>query len=262
MESAMRLKTIAKVILFISLGLFLASRLANGTLSFYIHPRFNTLTAVAAITFILIGLIYAYQHRQTMLTGTDEHDHDHQRHDHAHEHDHSHDLSWLALAILAIPVLLGVMVQPQPLGAAALQNREINTSMLASAQAPGGSQLAVIPTAGERNILDWLYLFRDMGNAAAFNGEPVHVIGFVYRDDRFAADEFMVSRFTVSCCVADAAPIGLIVRWPEAPELAADEWVEVSGTLQAGTFSGEKIPLLIADQVVITEPPTQPYLYQ
>jgi uncharacterized repeat protein (TIGR03943 family) len=258
----MRLKTIIKVILFISLGLFLASRLVNGTLSFYIHPRFNVLTAVAAITFILMGLIYAYQHRQTILTGADDHDHDPHDHDHGHDHDHSHDLSWLALAILAIPVLLGVMVQPKPLGAAALGNREINTSMLASAQAPGGSQLAVIPTAGERNILDWLYLFRDQGEAAAFDGEPVHVIGFVYRDDRFAADEFMVSRFTVSCCVADAAPIGLIVRWPAAPELAADQWVEVKGTFLAGTFNGDDLPLLIADEVVITEPPAQPYLYQ
>ncbi|MCL4261743.1 MAG: TIGR03943 family protein [Anaerolineae bacterium] len=257
-EFAMRLKTIAKVILFISLGLFLASRLSNGTLSFYIHPRFNALTAVTAATFILIGLLYAYQHRQIIFTGADDHDHRH----HDHQHDHSHDLSWLALLILALPVLLGVIVQPKPLGAAALGNREINTSLLASAQAPSGSQLAVIPTAGERNILDWLYLFRDRGDAAAFNDEPVHVIGFVYRDDRFAADEFMVSRFTVSCCVADAAPIGLIVRWPDAPELAADQWVEVSGTLQAGTFDGREIPLLIADEVVNTETPSQPYLYQ
>lgn len=262
MDTTMRLKTIAKVILFISLGLFLASRLSNGTLSFYIHPRFNALTAVTAITFILIGLLYAYQHRQTIFTGADDHDHDHHTHDHAHDHDHSHDLSWLALAILAIPVLLGVMVQPKPLGAAALQNREINTSLLASAQAPGGSQLAVIPTAGERNILDWLYLFRDRGDAAAFNDEPVHVIGFVYRDDRFAADEFMVSRFTVSCCVADAAPIGLIVRWPDAPDLAADQWVEVKGTFLAGTFDGNELPLLIANEVLVTDAPAQPYLYQ
>ncbi|HRQ36842.1 MAG TPA: TIGR03943 family protein [Chloroflexota bacterium] len=256
----MRLKTIAKVILFLSLGLFLASRLSNGTLSFYIHPRFNPLTAVTAITFFLVGLIYAYQHRHTILHSATEHDHDH--HDHTHDHDHSHDLSWLALAILAIPVLLGVMVQPKPLGAAALGNREINTGLLTSAQAPSGSQLAVIPTAGERNILDWLYLFRDRGNAAAFNGESVHVIGFVYRDDRFTADEFMVSRFTVSCCVADAAPIGLIVRWPDAPELAPDQWVEVKGTFQAGTFNGNEMPLLIADEVVNTDPPSQPYLYQ
>lgn len=260
MDTTMRLKTIAKVILFLSLGLFLVSRLSNGTLSFYIHPRFNPLTAVAALTFIFIGLIYAYQHRQIILTGADEHDHDHHGHD--HDHGHSHDLSWLALGILAIPVLLGAMVQPKPLGAAALGNREINTGLLASAPAPRGSQLAVIPTAGERNILDWLYLFRASPDIAAFNGEPVHVIGFVYRDDRFAADEFMVSRFTVSCCVADAAPIGLIVRWPHAPELAADQWVEVTGTFLAGAFNGNEMPLLIADEVVITDAPAQPYLYQ
>jgi putative membrane protein len=62
--------------------------------------------------------------------------------------------------------------------------------------------------------------------------------------------------------VADAAPIGLIVRWPDAPDLAADQWVEVQGTFLAGTFNGDELPLLMADEVVITDAPAQPYLYQ
>jgi uncharacterized repeat protein (TIGR03943 family) len=251
----MTLKTIAKVMIFLLLGLFLGSQLWWGTLNFYIHPRFNMLIGLAAVGLVITGLVYAYQHRHALLTSEPDHDHE-------HEHAHSHDLSWLALAILALPLILGVAVRPKPLGAAALQNREINAGSLSSLQAPSGSQLAIMPTAGERNILDWLYLFQSSEDPADFAGEPVHVIGFVYQDDRFSETQFMVSRFTVSCCAADAVPVGLVVQWPDTAQLPPDTWVEVTGTLQTGEFNGQTMPILQAEEVSETEQPAQPYLYQ
>lgn len=252
------MKQTIKVILLIALGIFLLSRLLNGTLSFYIHPRFNVLTLLTAVALIGLGIGYAIQQRRQTAHGH------HQQADHDHEHGHSHDVAWAGLLLLALPVVLGLLVEPRPLGATALQNREINigNAPLASANAPEGSQLSVIANAGERNIMDWLTMFQRSGEPTAFAGEEAHVIGFVYRDDRFADSQFMVSRFTVSCCVADAAPIGLIVEWPDTAVLTPDSWVEVSGTIQAGTFNGVEMPVLVADSVTPTETPSQPYLYQ
>ncbi len=251
------MKQTVKVILLIALGLFLLSHLLNGTLSFYIHPRFNVLTLLTAVGLTALGVGYAVQQRRQAA-----HVHDD---DHEHEHEHSHDVSWAGLLLLALPVVLGLLVEPRPLGASALQNREINIGndvSLTSASAPEGSELNVIANAGERNILDWLYLFQRSSDPASFDGEEAHVIGFVYRDGRFTDTQFMVSRFTVSCCVADAAPIGLIVEWPDTAVLTPDSWVDVSGTLQARTFNGVTMSVLIADSVTPTETPSQPYLYQ
>lgn len=254
-----RLKALLKVIVFIALGLFLGSRLLNGTLSFYIHPRFNILTVLTAVTLIIVGLIYGRQHLPTIFTG-EEPDHEHHHQDHAHDPDHN--LTWLGLIILAIPVVLGLVVRPQPLGANALQTRDINIGSLTSAYAPDRSDLSKINTSSERNILDWLYLFQQSENLSEFNGEAVNAIGFVYQDERFGEDEFMVSRFTVACCVADANPVGLIVSWPETADLQPDQWVEVSGTLQTGTFDGFEIVFLMAETVTPTDTPAQPYLFQ
>lgn len=250
------MKQTVKVILLIALGLFLLSRLLNGTLSFYIHPRFNVLILFTAVGLTLLGIGYAIQQRRQAA-----HMHEH---DHEHDHAHSHDVSWAGLLLLALPVVLGLLVEPRPLGASALQNREINVGngSLVSASAPDGSELNIIANAGERNILDWLYLFQRSTNPASFNGEEAHVVGFVYRDERFGDTQFMVSRFTISCCVADAAPIGLIVEWPETAVLTADKWVEISGTLRAGSFNGVAMPVLVAESVTPTEAPSQPYLYQ
>ena len=255
------MKQTVKVILLIALGLFLLSRLLNGSLNFYIHPRFNLLTVLTAVGLAALGISYAIQQRRQ---AAHTHHHDHDDHDHG-EPVHSHDVSWAGLLLLALPVLLGLLVEPRPLGASALQNREITigtSGSLSSANAPEGSELSIIANAGERNILDWLYLFQRSSDPNQFDGEEAHVVGFVYRDERFAANQFMVSRFTVSCCVADAAPIGLIVQWSETAALAADSWVEVRGTIEARTFNGIEMPVLIADEIVPTETPGQPYLYQ
>ena len=251
-DEKMMMKTVIKVVLLISLGWFLASRLLSGTLNFYIHPRFNGLTMITAVMLIIIAAAYWLQKRST-------HD-DEVEHDHDHHHDH--DISWIGLALLAVPVVLGLLVEPKPLGANALGNREVNVNPLAAVPAAGSAQFSTIATGGKMNIVDWLYSFQRSADPAQFNGEEANVIGFVYRDDRFAPDMFMVSRFTISCCVADAAPVGLVVEWPEAANLPDDTWVEVNGRFTARAFNGVTMPVLIADAIAQTEAPSQPYLYQ
>ena len=151
---------------------------------------------------------------------------------------------------------------PQPLGAAAVGNREINIAGagIKSIAPPTGNEAVGIIT-GERNILDWLGEFQRHKDPVALDGQEATVIGFVYRDERFDETRFMVSRFTVSCCVADAAPIGLIVDWPEAMELPDNQWVEVTGRFEAGNFDGTSIPILKADKIEQVDQPKQPYLH-
>jgi putative membrane protein len=86
----------------------------------------------------------------------------------------------------------------------------------------------------------------------------------VYRDDpRFEKNQFMVSRFSISCCVADSAALGLMVEISP-DKLAAfkqDDWVHVTGRFKTGAFAGETMPIVVADSMDATEAPAQPYLY-
>ena len=242
-----------KALILISLGLFLYSRIYTGTLFFYISERFAWLTLLAAIGFIVVAASYRYRAASAHV-----HEHDHEHSDEHAGHQHG-QLSWGGLLLIALPVILGLLIPPKPLGAAALSNRDVDITALTSVAPPQNG--SVLARQGGKNILDWLIDFRQRPDPAAFTDQEAKLIGFVYRDERFNDETFMVSRFVVSCCAADAAPLGLVVRWPEAVALPTDQWVEVNGRFQPGEFEGEQMPILVADQVTSTEMPDQPYLY-
>lgn len=247
-----------KALALIAMGIFLYTRYSSGKLLFYINERFSWLTLFAAVGFIVLGISYSYTAYKRQHHDHDHHDH---HHDHDHNHDHSHgEIGWLGLALIMSPVILGVLVPPKPLGAAAMSNRDISTEALTSVSASRVEAVLSRPST-ERNILDWLVEFRSTTELEQFVGQEAQVVGFVYRDERFGEDMFMTSRFIISCCAADASPIGLITQWPNADALPADQWVEIYGTFEIGEFDGQLMPILQVDELTTTEMPAQPYLY-
>ena len=241
-----------KPLLLAGLATFLYQRLVDGTILFYINRRFVWLIWAAVGALLLIAISYIFHRRAP------EHEHEHD-HDHEHGHGHDHALSWLTASLVALPLLLGWMIAPQPLGMAALVNRELsNVPTFEFAPAANPAQQA--STEHEETILDWVMAFGPHPDPAAFAGQPVDVTGFVYCRPDLPPDTWLVSRFLVMCCVADATPISLVVY---APGVAVEDdmWVRVRGQFAAETAGQIPTPLLIADEVTPIEPPAQPYLY-
>lgn len=236
------------------LGLFLLQKFWSGTLYWYINDRFFGLVLGAAIGFLILARAVLPAWRTAPAPPHPET----AGHEHAHDHDHSHRPPAWRLWIMALPMLLGLLVPARPLGSSALANKGLNTS--APVAAAGGAQQVALPPQ-TRSVLDWVRAFNYADDPAAFTGEPADVIGFVYHDSSLGAGEFMVSRFTVTCCAADATGVGLRVQWPNAAALEGNAWVRVRGPVQAGTYAGNPIPLILAESVEGVEPPTQPYLY-
>jgi putative membrane protein len=240
-----------KALLLLALGFFLYSRLASGTLFFYISQRFMGFTLLAIAGLIMVGLSYRFRR--------DAGDHDHE---HA-GHTHSHGLTWGGVALVLLPVVLGLLVPPQPLGASALANREINSGLEQSSMPGIVGAAAQIPTT-QKNILDWWKSFRAspaVNEDSTIVGQPARLIGFVHHDDRYGPNHLMVVRYMVSCCVADASALGLVVASPDAAKFESDQWVEVSGRFAPGDLAAWKMPVLVADSITPVAIPDQPYLY-
>lgn len=105
------------------------------------------------------------------------------------------------------------------------------------------------------------YLEEIMTKPGKFAGINIKVKGFVYKEDSLAADQFVVSRFLITHCIADASVVGMLAQYEEADKLELDTWLEVEGTLEVTTYNGEEMPLIKAKKVKEISVPTEPYVY-
>ena len=244
-------RTLQAVILF-GLGLMVFLKFKANTLYYYINERFFSLVLLGAIGFFLLAAV-------TFMSITKEElDHDHDEH-YDHGHNHSSGNVW-ALVIAAIPLLLGILVPAKPLDASVIESRGVsNEALISSTGSDSGLELST--PADQRTILDWIRSFNYSADPAEFFGETADVIGFVYRDPRLEPDQFLVSRLAITCCVADAFAIGMVVEWDQAIEMSNNTWVHVRGEVQAIKLNGETIPLIVAESVKETAEPAQPYLF-
>lgn len=234
-----------KTALLIGLGLYFVYNIVSGNLTNYINVRFAWLSYVAAALFLLIGGHSAWQ----MLR-------EQRAHQHGHEHTHAHGMSWGALGVIAVPLLLGTLIPSRPLGAEAVGSVSVSGGVGVNATV---SAFSISPQ--DRNVLDWLRAFNNAADYTEISGQPADITGFVYVEPTFPEGVFMVARFTISCCVADASAIGLPVAWAEAANLQQGDWVRVQGTMQVGEFRGDSAPILQAASVERIEQPAHPYLY-
>ncbi|WP_248925886.1 TIGR03943 family putative permease subunit [Paenibacillus hamazuiensis] len=94
-----------------------------------------------------------------------------------------------------------------------------------------------------------------------FVGKSIEISGFVYREDDMKPNQFVIARFAMQCCSADAAPFGVLVESPLGKNFSKDEWVKVSGTLATTTRDDMEIIKLNATKIGKIPAPKTPYVY-
>lgn len=245
----------AKAILLIGLGLDLAFLIVTNTITFYISPHFAWLTNLASGLLLFFGVLTVID----LVRGTGHHHH--HEHDHDENCDHDHDehqheeITWAILAVIAVPLVLGLLFPAQPLSA-----ESVNGGISTSSVGVSNIDIAALP-ATERDIIQWLRLFESNEDLSAFEGEAVDVIGFIYDEPGFGEQHTMVVRFAISCCVADALAIGLPINVADIAVPEQGVWVRVTGALQIGDFNGNEMPIIIPQHIEPIAMPADPYLY-
>ena len=233
-----------KAAILFGLAFYFAFNIVTGNLSNYVNARFDWLSYVAVGLFAWMGAASVY----AILRGDARPGASY----------HSGTPSWGMLALVGLPLVMGTLIPSQPLGVDAAADSGVSLS----AASYGGSVAAALERDPlDRNILEWLRVFNSAGAPASFDGDRADVIGFVYREPTFNDDQFMVARFTMSCCVADASALGLPVTYAGAAELESGAWVQVTGRMQVGDFGEDLMPIVQLDNITVVEQPEHPYLY-
>jgi len=193
----------------------------------YIRPAMGPVLALAGAVLVLLGagVLLGPRHRPGQApNAVPTRD--------GHDHTGTSGVAWLLVA----PILAIAVVVPGPLPAPA---------------APGDPVVLSLKEFVGRAVYD---------RGRSLQGTPVRLVGFVTPDTRGGG--FLLTRFIVTCCAADARPLRVAVRGLEPPGPAADTWLEVTGTWHAEPRAAEdqRPPVLDATDVRTIPAPTSPYL--
>lgn len=249
---SLRLYRYFQGLLLIAIGIFLTSKIVSGRLTWYIHPRFIPLTILAVVVLLFIGLVVF---RAGGRMGHGSSPESEQEQDSGHEHGPS---AW-RLVIVTLPLAIGVLIPAHPLTAAAVAGKGITSAVPITTSASAAVKFD--QAADTRTILDWNSLFDSSSDPSTYLGQNANVIGFVYHDPHLNNGQFLVARFALVCCPADAFAVVMVVNWPQSASLLTNQWVKVKGTVQSTVLNGQKLPSVQATSVDLVGPPAQTYLY-
>lgn len=93
-------------------------------------------------------------------------------------------------------------------------------------------------------------------------GQRIALTGFIYRIGAFGPQEFVIARYLVSCCIADAQVVGLYASYPDIEQKSPFSWIRAEGVLERFVFQGEQVPILRVEHLEEIPAPANPYLYR
>ena len=215
-------RRLPQLAIFAGLGLFLLRALLSGAFYWYLSDRLFWLVVVSTTIFLAIPLILVageWTHRVQPVAPA---------HDHGsgepEEEPELEGIPVMRLVMMALPLILGIVVPARPLSASAVSNKDLNgTAALAVGTSSQAATLASTPAA-QYTILDWVRETNSHADWQRLEGQSADVIGFVDHDQRLPAGQFLVGRYAITHCIAEAVAVGMIVEWPQAAP-PADAWV-------------------------------------
>lgn len=234
---------VARGALLLATAVMIVKLLVTGQLHYYLTPSFDWLSVLTALALAVLG---AAELRGA--NGTDR----------AVELD-----ALVTLGLLAVPVVVGFTLTPHALGIAGLGGAPVSRLAVAYPDVPDASASSASRTTAAppgkpiADVADALSYIRSAGQAGV--GQHIHARGLLARSQDLPANEFVLVRYTIVHCVADAQPIGLLVQFDGAlpPE---DHWVEVDGTLASESVADVPRIAIQAQQLLSSSEPTDPYI--
>ena len=156
------------------------------------------------------------------------------------------------IGLIVLPVITVLALPPASLGSYAASRRSTFSSggIVSSAGDIAEGDLSLMDVAGGLRSREGVDALVERA------GEDVDFTGFVTKDPGAPADEFMLTRFLVSCCVADALSVNVRVVGAPPGRFKADEWVRVSGRF----YPLGRDVIVDSSDIVKVERPKRPYL--
>lgn len=226
----------------------------GGKLLLLLHPDYAWLSNVAAIVLLLLAGSQIVRLLKARRIGVGE---------------TGADLGHVTLlppsissALLLSVAVFGLIYTPRAFASETATARGVSDSLTLTRSQPQRFVRAAAPA--ERTLIDWIRLVNVYPEPDAYAGEPVAVKGFVMHPEEWPKDYIMVSRFVLTCCAADAYPVGLPVKLGEGKsrsDYPVDGWLEVKGEMATEELDERRQISIVASALTAIAEPENPYQY-
>ncbi len=220
----------------------------NGKLGLLIHPDYFWLVTVTALVMLGVSGLQAGKLLRRRRTTTPN-----QRH--------------LTLfppgfssVLLLATAMLGLVFTPRVFASQTALQRGVTDSVALTRSQPQAFRSSRPPE--ERTLVDWVRTLNVYPEPDVYTGQKVNVQGFVIHLSELPDQYLMLSRFVITCCAADAYPVGLPVKLLQSRKAyPPDSWLEVQGQMITENLAGKRQLTIQASSIKQIPEPKNPYDY-
>jgi len=227
-------------------GLLLLNYWLTGKLGLLIHPRYFGLSVAASFALLIISGLGTWRLLQAYPASST-------------RHFTLFPPGWMSSLLLAT-ACLGLLVTPRPFASQTALQRGVTESLILTRAQPQAFRTNSQPES--RSLIDWVRTLAVYPEPDAYTGQKVNVQGFVVYSPELPDQYVTLSRFAITCCAADAYPVGLPVKLTQSRRAyPPDTWLEIVGQMRTENLA-EKRQLVIQAQSNQPIPePKNPYAY-
>ncbi|MFN6539895.1 MAG: TIGR03943 family putative permease subunit [Nostoc sp. EkiNYC01] len=231
-------------------GILMLRYWLTNKLNLLIHPNYFWLVIVCGISLIIIGFFKILelwqQRRRDVIPNT--------------QHISLFPPGW-GSTLLLIAAILGFIITPQVFASDKALQRGVTADLLGTTRVkPQAFRASVRPE--ERSLVDWVRTLNVYPEPDTYTGQKVKVQGFVIHPPDLGKEYLFLARFVLTCCAADAYPVGLPVKLSNNQErYSADTWLEVEGQMVTENLSGKRQLTIAATSAKKIPQPQNPYSY-
>lgn len=175
--------------------------------------------------------------------------------------------SWINGLILVLPVLFIFPAGQNTLGEYAMQKRSMAGSAVQREERATSDQVASDPStaiqahdteAGQDKDISISTLIREFDR---FDGKRVSIQGLFAKNVSGHDELSAVFRYLITCCVADAMPVGVFVSSGAAAGIENNQWVRAEGKVELRKMDGFDVIFMDADNLHPLEIPDKRAVY-
>jgi uncharacterized repeat protein (TIGR03943 family) len=216
-----------------------------GKLGLLIHPNYFGLTIAAGFVLLILAFLSVFKLLRR------------QRAEDTHQ---TYFPPGFLSGVLLVSAIVGLVVTPKPFASQTAMQRGLEDINVVTRVRPQAFRVSQSP--GTRSLVDWIRTLDVYPEPDAYSGQPVNVDGFVVYTPNLPDRYLTLTRFVITCCAADAYPIGLPVQLTQSrSSFPPDHWFRVKGKMMTETLNGKRQSVIQASELKPIPEPSNPYAY-